>query len=234
MRRLFVMALSLLFPCAALGYHALLVTDPDDQADALHDFLTGLGYTVTVARDYPDASGMADYDFVVCRKGSLEGMAPTFEAYLDVGGGVFIWSGQPKYLGMPAWLGMSFYDNWFGSYARMQAARDNPLDAPGVLEGDAFYRRVYYWDGGAVLRNPTTAVVDGRYYNDTGAASQIHNEYGPGRVAWSATWLHPWDEGEYGYTTEEYESYLEAVYAWLCGSHIGVEKTTWGRLKALE
>ena len=106
MKRLLVISLSLvILPLAALGYHGLLVTDPDDQAEALFDFLTGLGYTVTVARDYPDAPGMGAYDFVVCRKGSLEGLAPTFEAYLAAGAGCSSGPASPGIWGCPSGSG---------------------------------------------------------------------------------------------------------------------------------
>ena len=235
MKHLFALPLLLIIlPIASFGFHGLVVVDPGDYADAIEDFLSGLGYDVTVTDTYPDASGMSDYGFVACAKGTLSGMASTFQTYLNNGGCVFLTSGQPWYMNMPDWIGMSTYSNWGGSNTYMRASYDNPLDAPGVSEGDPFYNRVNYMDGGAVLKNPTTATINGHFNNDYASAAQIHNEYGNGKVAWTAVWFCPGDAGDNGYTTDEYESYLEAVYNWFGPPGPGVEETTWGQIKAMD
>lgn len=71
-------------------------------------------------------------------------------------------------------------------------------------------------DGGAVLMNPTTAIVDACFSGNDSLAAFVRNTVGRGRVAWATcNYVPSAHEDASGFSTDKHELYLEALYAWL-------------------
>jgi len=213
------------------AYDGLVVGPANDYRADVVAYLTSLGYSVNTATSFP--SSVPNYDFVVNSGVVGSSQASTFLGYLNSGKGLLLQGGDPYFLGMPSWIGMSTYTNEFGTNREIVASYNYPLGAPGVLQGDLFYHRTTYMDGGAVLTNPTTATIDGNFTSGSGRAGCIHNSYGTGRLGWVSTFECPYDLGPDGYTTADYASYLGALYQWLDGNGFNpVEPISVGLIKS--
>ena len=195
------------------GSPDFLVVGNDPATEA---FIGSLGYDVESVDSLPSLKQMEASDALVVLHGAEAGWEKPLYEYLSRGGSILLSGGQPLFLGMPDWLGMEVYSNYWGEDF------DIVLAAGGELEGYPFpreatvYHQSSYMDGGAVLRSPVTAVVDACYAGNDSLAAAVRNTVGTGRVAWVSFTLSPRAAGDgSGYTTEAFEDYMEALYEWL-------------------
>ncbi|OPL18083.1 MAG: hypothetical protein AVO35_06150 [Candidatus Aegiribacteria sp. MLS_C] len=180
------------------------------------EFIGNLGYDVETTDSLPSLEKMEDCDVLVLMRGAEASWEEPLYEYLSRGGSILLCSGQSLFLGMPDWLGMEVYSNYWAEDF------DIVLTAGGELEGYQFqpetavYHQSSYMDGGAVLRSPVTAVVDACYAGNDSLAAAVRNTVGTGRVAWVSFTISPRAAGDgSGYTTEAFRDYMEALYRWL-------------------
>lgn len=187
-----------------------------DSENRVRTFLEELGYTVKVEADYPPADQLHNYDMVIPLLEVSEDIEIYFYDYLTEGGSLLLTGGQPYFLGMPEWLGMEQYSNFWGSGFSITLSVDCPLGVENLKSGDPVYHHCSFMDGGAVLTIPTTAEVDACFDGVDSLAACVRNTVGTGRVAWVSITIIPGATSDgSGYTTEEFRLYLEALYAWL-------------------
>ena len=187
-----------------------------DSGNKIGTFLEELGYTIIVEDDYPPADQLHKYDMVIPLLEVSEDLEIYFYDYLTEGGALLLSGGQPLFLGMPEWLGMEQYSNFWGSNFSITVSVDYPLGLENLKYGDPVYYHNSFMDGGAVLTNPTTAEVDACFDGLDSLAACVRNTVGTGRVAWVSIAIIPCAGSDgAGYTTEKFRFYLEALYAWL-------------------
>lgn len=187
-----------------------------DSENRIRTFLEELGYTVKVEDDYPPADQLNNYDMIIPMLEVSEDLEIYFYDYLAGGGSLLLSGGQPYFLGMPEWLGMEQYSNFWGSGFSITLSVDCPLGIENLKCGNPVYHHSSFMDGGAVLMNPSTAEIDACFDGVDSLAACVRNTVGPGRVAWVSTMIIPGAASDgSGYTTEEFRLYLEALYAWL-------------------
>jgi len=117
---------------------------------------------------------------------------------------------------MPPWIGMETYSNFWGADFPVTAPSDPAPGMPGLERGAVLIYFTAFVDGAAVLKDPTTAVVDACFDGIDSLAAAVRNTVGEGRVAWLSAYGYPRaDTRGNEYTTEAYTDYLEALYAWL-------------------
>lgn len=192
----------------------ILVAGPAHTTE-LQPFLASLGYTLETAEELPD-SGLGRYDMVLLCLDGDPGRALVLHDYLCAGGAVLLQGGQPYFLGMPGWIGMGTYSNFWGAGFPVTATTDSLPGMEGARAGDVLLYYEAFMDGGAVLKNPTTALVDACYDGVDSLAGAIRNTVGSGRVAWLAFNPHPFANATGNeYSTDAYQRYLVALYAWL-------------------
>jgi hypothetical protein len=178
-------------------------------------YLTSLGYSLVTAPDLPD-SGLARFDVILyCLQGDPQTSLVLYD-YLCSGGSVLLTAGQPYFLGMPGWLGMGTYSNYWGGDFPITASADSLLGSRVVHRGDILLYYTEFMDGGAVLKDPTTAEVDACFNGVDSLAAAARNTVGSGRVAWLSFIPAPFANTLGNeYSTGLYESYLAGLYAWL-------------------
>lgn len=180
------------------------------------EFIRSLGYDVGSVDSLPSLERIEACDVLVLTHSAEDSWEKPLYEYLSQGGSILLNGGEPFFLGMPDWLGMKVYSNYWG------ADFDIVLTVGGELDGYVFqpeaavYHQSSFMDGGAVLRSPVTAVVDACYAGNDSLAAAVRNTVGRGRVAWVSFTLSPTAacDGS-GYTTEVFKEYMEALYGWL-------------------
>jgi hypothetical protein len=193
----------------------ILIIGPENAVQ-VPDYLDDMGYSVDSLEELPAAAELLRYDILLfCLQGDPETALVLYD-YLCSGGSVILTGGQPYFMGMPEWLGMGTYSNYWGGDFPITAAADSLLGDHRVRRGDIFVYYTEFMDGGAVLKNPTTAEVDACFSGEDSLAAVIRNTVGAGRLAWFSFIPAPFANSLGNeYSTGLYESYLDTLYAWL-------------------
>lgn len=180
------------------------------------EFIRSLGYDVESVDSLPSPEKIEACDVLVLLHSAEESWERPLYEYLSRGGSILLNSGQPLFLGMPDWLGIEVYSNYWGADFDIVLTVGGELEEYVLQPGAAVYHQTSYMDGGAVLRSPVTAVVDACYAGNDSLAAAVRNTVGTGRVAWVSFTLSPRAAGDgSGYTTEVFKDYMEALYGWL-------------------
>lgn len=179
-------------------------------------YLEDLGYSIFASENYPPKEYLERFDMIILALEGDEEHVLYFYDYISEGGSLLLNGGQPFFMGMPDWLGMRTYSNYYGSDFSITSTRDSLLGLVELRMGDSFIYQNEYMDGGAVLTEPTTAVVDACFNGVDSLAACIRNTVGNGRVAWCSQSGVPFtNTNASGFSTEKYDFYLQALYSWL-------------------
>lgn len=179
-------------------------------------YLEDLGYSIFASENYPPKEYLERFDMIILALEGDEEHVLYFYDYISEGGSLLLNGGQPFFMGMPDWLGMRTYSNYYGSDFSITSTRDSLLGLVELRMGDSFIYQSEHMDGGAVLTEPTTAVVDACFNGVDSLAACIRNSIGIGRVAWCSQSGVPFtNTNASGFSTEKYDLYLQALYSWL-------------------
>jgi len=196
----------------------LLVADPNPMRDTIVGFVSSLGYSIAVLENYPSHGDLDIYELLIAMKPDTAMHASYFDSYISSGGSVFFNGIYLKLLGSPQWAGGSGFQTLQAKPYAHQAYCDNPLGASGVMKDDTLFYASNPEIGPLIMTEPGAFLETDAYLEvdeDEKYTVCSHIEHGGGRLAWTASWFCPWDNGISGYTTVDYRSYLESVYAWL-------------------
>jgi hypothetical protein len=182
----------------------------------LTSYLASLGYSVETVPELPGPAELGRFDLIILDlQGSPDLALPLYE-FLCSGGSLLLMAGQPYFMEMPTWIGMETYSNYWGADFPIIAACDTLLGIRSLDERGVLIYYTSFVDGAAVLKDPTTAVVDACFNGEDSLAAAIRNTVGTGRLAWLTACPEPFaDVGGNLYSTDGFERYLEALYAWL-------------------
>lgn len=188
----------------------------NDFTGTLPAFIMSLGYSVDSVETLPEQDELQQFDLVVlCLPVSPELDLPLYE-FVAGGGSLLLTSGQPYFLGMPSWMGMETYSNYWGGDFPITATEDSAMGVSELRQGDVLIYYTSFVDGAAVLKGPTTAVVDACFNGEDSLAAAVRNTVGAGRMAWVFGNPEPYaDIRGNMYSTDGFELYLAALYSWL-------------------
>lgn len=179
-------------------------------------YLENIGYSIFTSGNYPPKEYLGRFDMIILTLEGDEEHALYFYDYISEGGSLLLNGGQPFFMGMPEWLGMRTYTNYYGSDFSITSASDSLLGLSELRRGDSFMYQSGYMDGGAVLSEPTTAEIDACFNSVDSLAACTRNSVGIGRVAWCSVSPVPFaNSNSSAFTTEKYDLYLQALYSWL-------------------
>jgi len=180
------------------------------------EFLRSLDYDVDTEDSLPSSDDMGIFDAVVISAPPQESWERPLYEYVSGGGSLVLSGGGPYFLGMPDWMGMELYSNYWGEDFDIVLCLHDTLEGFDPEVDAPLYHQSSYMDGGAVLEGSVTASVDACFAGNDSLAAAVRNTVGRGRVCWISITLSPRASGDgSGYTTEEYDRYIAAVYRWL-------------------
>jgi len=193
----------------------IIIVSPETPG-TLTSYLESLGYSVATLAEIPGPGELSRFDVLILYlPGSPELALPLYE-FLCSGGSLLLMAGQPYFMEMPVWIGMDTYSNYWGGDFPITAACDTLLGISGLEQRDVLIYYTSFVDGAAVLKDPTTAVVDACFNGEDSLAAAIRNTVGTGRLAWLSAYPEPIaDVSGSLYSTDGFEHYLVALYAWL-------------------